>query len=86
MNITDIYETMEYSPAPESPDIAFEWLKERKAKFGLFINGKWCNLDFSSMENGVKPSPENFSELIILRLEKNWPRFLLQEKAMWIQR
>ena len=42
MNITDIYETMEYSPAPESPDIALEWLNERKAKFGLFINGKWC--------------------------------------------
>ena len=41
MNITDIYETMEYSPAPESPDLAFEWLKDRKAKFGLFINGKW---------------------------------------------
>ena len=42
MNITDIYKTMEYSPAPESPDLAFAWLKERKAKFGLFINGKWC--------------------------------------------
>ena len=41
MNITDIYETMEYSPAPESPDLALEWLKGRKAKFGLFINGKW---------------------------------------------
>ena len=41
MNITDIYKTMEYSPAPESPDLAFEWLKDRKAKFGLFINGKW---------------------------------------------
>ena len=42
MNITDIYETMEYGTAPESPDIALEWLNERKAKFGLFINGKWC--------------------------------------------
>ena len=42
MKITDIYETMEYSPAPESPDIALEWLKEQKSKFGLFINGKWC--------------------------------------------
>ena len=41
MNITDIYETMEYSPAPESPEIALEWLKGHKAKFGLFINGKW---------------------------------------------
>ncbi len=42
MNISEIYETMEYSPAPESPDIALEWLKEHKSKFGLFINGKWC--------------------------------------------
>ncbi len=42
MKITDIYETMEYSPAPESPDLALEWLKEQKSKFGLFINGKWC--------------------------------------------
>ena len=33
---------MEYSPAPESPDLALEWLKEHKSKFGLFINGKWC--------------------------------------------
>jgi len=32
---------MEYSPAPESSDLALEWLKDRKAKFGLFINGKW---------------------------------------------
>ncbi|MEO1837972.1 MAG: aldehyde dehydrogenase family protein, partial [Candidatus Lambdaproteobacteria bacterium] len=42
MKIKDIYETMEYSPAPESPDLALEWLKEHKSKFGLFINGKWC--------------------------------------------
>ncbi len=27
MKIKDIYETMEYSPAPESPDLALEWLK-----------------------------------------------------------
>ena len=42
MEITEIFETMEYSPAPESPDLAIEWLKEHKSKFGLFINGKWC--------------------------------------------
>jgi len=42
MKIKDVYETMEYSPAPESPDLALEWLKEHKSKFGLFINGKWC--------------------------------------------
>ena len=42
MGITEIYETMEYSPAPESSDFAMKWLKEHKNKFGLFVNGKWC--------------------------------------------
>jgi len=32
MKIKDIYETMEYSPAPESPDLALDWLKEHKSK------------------------------------------------------
>ena len=41
MGITKIYETMEYSPAPESSDFAIKWLKDNKNKFGLFINGKW---------------------------------------------
>ncbi|SVB47251.1 uncharacterized protein METZ01_LOCUS200105, partial [marine metagenome] len=42
MKIIEIFETMEYSPAPENPALALEWLKEHKSKFGLFINGKWC--------------------------------------------
>jgi len=42
MEIIEIFETMEYSPAPENPALALEWLKEHKSKFGLFINGKWC--------------------------------------------
>ena len=41
IKISKIYETMEYSPAPESPKLAMEWLKNHKYKFGLFINGEW---------------------------------------------
>ena len=40
-DISEIYETMEYSPAPESSDLAMEWIKNHKYKFGLFINGEW---------------------------------------------
>jgi len=75
MNITDIYETMEYSPAPESPEIALEWLKERKAKFGLFINGKWCKAKSGKFFGTDNPATG-----------EKLPRFPLQEKAMWIQR
>jgi len=56
MNITAIYETMEYSPAPESPDIALEWLKEREAKFGLFINGKWSKAKSGSFFGTDNPA------------------------------
>ena len=41
MQVTEIYKTLDYSPAPESPEQAIEWLKENKSSFGLFINGKW---------------------------------------------
>ena len=56
MKITDIYETMEYSPAPESPDLALEWLKEQKSKFGLFINGKWCKAKFGKVFSTNNPA------------------------------
>jgi aldehyde dehydrogenase (NAD+) len=39
--IAQIFETLEYGPAPESPDPAFAWLDSHGRKFGHFINGAW---------------------------------------------
>src|SRR2546430_2335543 len=36
----DIFETMEYGPAPESATPALQWIKEHQP-FGLFINNQW---------------------------------------------
>ena len=36
MQVKEIYKSMDYSPAPESPDLAIEWLKENKSNFGLY--------------------------------------------------
>ena len=36
--ITDIFETLEYGPAPEAPNPALEWIEEHPP-FGLFIGG-----------------------------------------------
>jgi aldehyde dehydrogenase (NAD+) len=38
--ITDIFETLEYGPAPEAPNPALKWIEERQP-FGLFIGGEW---------------------------------------------
>ncbi len=40
--IPEIFETMTYGPAPESPSAAYAWLDERQRRFGLFINNQWA--------------------------------------------
>jgi aldehyde dehydrogenase (NAD+) len=37
----DLFTTLEYGPAPESPAAVNAWLDEHGRKFGLFINNEW---------------------------------------------
>ncbi|NMA97450.1 MAG: aldehyde dehydrogenase family protein [Phyllobacteriaceae bacterium] len=39
--IMQIFESLEYGPAPEAADQAIAWLDSRDRKFGHFINGEW---------------------------------------------
>ena len=41
MNIKDIFNSMDYGKAPESPDQAIDWLASHKNTFGHYINGGW---------------------------------------------
>lgn len=41
MDVTKIFKTMDYGPAPESADSVNAWLHDHKNKFGLFINNRW---------------------------------------------
>lgn len=41
MSIREIFQTMEYGPAPESRSAADDWLKSNNKQFDLFIGGKW---------------------------------------------
>ncbi len=52
MKVMDIFETMEYGPAPEAATPALNWLKEHQP-FGLFINNQW-----------VKPASGQYLESI----------------------
>ncbi len=56
MQVKEIYKTMDYSPAPESPDLAIEWLKEHKSNFGLFINGKWRKPKLATVFKTLNPA------------------------------
>lgn len=39
MTIAEIFKNMDYGQAPESPDVAMDWLDGGKRQFGLFIGG-----------------------------------------------
>jgi len=39
--IAEIFTSLDYGPAPESPDLALAWLSAHDSKFGHFINGAW---------------------------------------------
>ncbi|HUS15250.1 MAG TPA: aldehyde dehydrogenase family protein, partial [Chloroflexia bacterium] len=39
--IAEIFETLEYGPAPEAADPALTWLRGRGEQLKLFINGEW---------------------------------------------
>ncbi|XP_057312854.1 aldehyde dehydrogenase family 16 member A1-like [Hydractinia symbiolongicarpus] len=41
--VAQLFKNLEYGPAPESPNIAYQWMDSHDRKFGHFINGKWIN-------------------------------------------
>jgi len=41
MSLLEVFKSMDYGPAPESPDAANAWLDDHGRKFGLFINNAW---------------------------------------------
>jgi aldehyde dehydrogenase (NAD+) len=40
-SVREIFETMEYGPAPETPDLAQDWLRKHQNSFSPFINGRF---------------------------------------------
>ena len=56
MKIKKIYETMEYGPAPESPDQAIQFLESHNRTFKLFINGEWVSPSSKEYFDSVNPS------------------------------
>ena len=63
MKVMDIFETMEYGPAPEAASPALEWLKERQP-FGLFINNQWVEPASGQYLESVNPATGKLLALV----------------------
>jgi aldehyde dehydrogenase (NAD+) len=55
MNMIEIFETMEYGPAPEAAAPGLAWIKEH-SPFGLFINNQWVKPASGQYIDTVNPA------------------------------
>ncbi|MBP9076881.1 MAG: aldehyde dehydrogenase family protein, partial [Haliscomenobacter sp.] len=60
MKIKDLFETMEYGPAPENRDAADQWLDARQREFQLFINGEWAPPVSGKYFDTINPANKEF--------------------------
>ncbi len=54
--LLDVFKTMDYGPAPESPSAVKAWLEEHRRKFGLFINNEWVKPKDAKYYPSIDPS------------------------------
>jgi aldehyde dehydrogenase (NAD+) len=55
MTVMNIFETMEYGPAPEAAAAALQWINEHQP-FGLFINNKWAKPASGGYIDSINPA------------------------------
>lgn len=56
MKLNDLINTLPYGDAPEAAKPAQEWLDHHKAKFGLYINGKWRDPSSKEWFDSINPA------------------------------
>jgi aldehyde dehydrogenase (NAD+) len=56
MSVRDIFETLDYGPAPESPDKASQWLQDRDQTLLHFIGGEWQGPDSGAYFETLNPA------------------------------
>jgi len=54
--LLDVFKTVDYGPAPESPSAANTWLEEHERKFGLFVNNEWVTPKDAKTYPSIDPS------------------------------
>jgi aldehyde dehydrogenase (NAD+) len=54
--LLEVFKSMDYGPAPESPSAVKAWLDEHGRKFGLFINNEWVHPKDAKTYPSIDPS------------------------------
>lgn len=54
--VKEMFNTMEYGPAPESADAAHKWLGRHRGRFELFIGGKFVKAKSNERFDTMNPA------------------------------
>ncbi len=54
--VAEIFQTLEYGPAPESSAEAAQWLESHKRRFDLFIGGEWVKAQLGQAFATINPA------------------------------
>ncbi|HYT70073.1 MAG TPA: aldehyde dehydrogenase family protein [Gemmatimonadales bacterium] len=54
--VSEVFETMEYGPAPESDKQALEWLAQHGGTFTLFVGGRWVKGESGELFDVINPA------------------------------
>jgi len=59
MQVKEIFETMNYGPAPENNDAVSNWLESHKKGFNLFIDGDWKKSSKAEFFDSKNPASDS---------------------------
>jgi aldehyde dehydrogenase (NAD+) len=54
--VAEIFETMEYGPAPEADSPVRRWLDDHDGRFGQYIDGRWTDVDDGRLFDVQEPA------------------------------
>ena len=55
-SVSEIFDTMEYGPAPESDKVAQQWLEDHNRSFGHFIDNSWVRPEGRKFYETINPA------------------------------
>jgi aldehyde dehydrogenase (NAD+) len=55
-SVADLFQTMQYTSAPESVDVANAWLDSHQRQFGFFVDNAWLKPEGRATATSTRPS------------------------------
>ena len=81
--IAQIFDSLEYGPAPEAPSSVNAWLDEHGRDFGHFVNGKWVKPEGRKVYETRNPATGKVYVLMFVSYSRISPDFRTQFNTKW---